>query len=127
MPADLEPDQIATRWSDHVAGYKAVFEPFTLALATPAFGRLALAPGMRVLDVAAGPGAAALAMARSGSKVTAVDGAEAMIARLAARANEAGLTIDAHVMDAGALAFPDATRPTPGGQPVSLQPDHAGQ
>lgn len=109
MPAELEPDQIAVRWSDHVATYETVFEPFTLALTAPAFGRLGLATGARVLDVAAGPGAAALALARAGCKVTAIDGAEAMVARIEARAEETGLAVETRVMDAGRLDYADAT------------------
>lgn len=109
MPPMLEPDQSAERWGSHVAAYETVFEPFTLALAEPAFSRLNLLPGARVLDVAAGPGAAALAIARRGYNVTAIDAAAGMVARIAERATEAGLPIEAHVMDAGRLGFADNT------------------
>lgn len=109
MPTDLEPDQSTNRWSDHVMAYEAVFEPFSLALTAPAFTRLGLAPGARVLDVAAGPGGAALALARAGYKVTAIDGAVAMVDRTAARAGEAALAVETAVMDAASLGFADAT------------------
>lgn len=107
MTANLEPDQVADRWNEHVAAYEAVFEPFTLALSAPAFGNLGLAPGARVLDVAAGPGAAAMALATAGYKVTAIDGAEAMVSRISERAGVTNLAIETHVMDAGRLEFAD--------------------
>lgn len=109
MSTDLEPDQSIARWSDHVLAYEAVFEPFTLALTAPVFGRLELAPGAHILDVASGPGGAALELARAGYTVTAIDGAEAMVDRLSARAAEAALAVETAVMDAAALTFLDAT------------------
>jgi ubiquinone/menaquinone biosynthesis C-methylase UbiE len=63
-------------------------------------------PGMTLLDIATGPGALAIAAARAGARVTAIDFAPAMIERLNARA--AGLGISAQVMDGQALALPDA-------------------
>lgn len=104
-----EPDQIAERWDDHVTGYETVFEPFSLTLTRPVLTRLTVRPGARVLDVAAGPGGAAIELARMGARVVAVDAAPAMVARAVARADAAGLPVECHVMDAERLAFADAT------------------
>src|SRR5690606_18153717 len=61
--------------------------------------------GSRVLDVAAGTGALALAAARAGAQVLATDFAPGMVARIAA----AGLpNVEARVMDGQALDLPDA-------------------
>jgi ubiquinone/menaquinone biosynthesis C-methylase UbiE len=89
--------------------YEEVFEPLSLAFAREAIARLDLRPGARVLDVAAGPGAAALELAAAGARVTAIDGSPRMVERIVARAREAGVEIDARVMDGHALAFPDAS------------------
>lgn len=109
MPIPLEPDQVAARWDEHAAIYEAVFEPFTVALSGPALAFLQAVPGQSVLDVGAGPGGLALALARSGHGVTAIDAAPAMVARIAERAAAAGLDIDARVGDAMRLQFGAAT------------------
>jgi SAM-dependent methyltransferase len=62
-----------------------------------------------VLDVGAGCGGAALAMADQGLRVTAVDASAGMVERLQARAAERGLSIDARVMDGQALQYADAS------------------
>jgi ubiquinone/menaquinone biosynthesis C-methylase UbiE len=106
---ELQPDQQAARWDDHVVLYEEVFEPLSLAFAREAIARLDLRPGERVLDVAAGAGGAALEVAAAGARVTAVDGSPRMFERIVARAREARIEIDARVMDGHALAFPDAS------------------
>lgn len=103
----IEPDQSAELWSRSVAAYETVFEPFTQALAAPALRQLAMGPGARVLDVAAGPGGLALAMARSGAIVSAVDFSPSMVARIAQRASKEGIRIDARAMDAMRLGYDD--------------------
>ena len=60
--ADLQPDQRPERWDDHVALYEQAFEPLSLAFARQAIGRIGPRPGVRVLDVAAGAGGAALVL-----------------------------------------------------------------
>ena len=107
MTFALQPDQIPARWDDHVDVYERVFEPFSLALASPAFERLRLEPVAAVIDVGAGPGGAALQLAHSGAKVTAIDASAAMVTRIAQRARDAGVNIDARQMEAGHLAFGD--------------------
>jgi SAM-dependent methyltransferase len=109
VAATPQPDQQPELWNDHVAVYEAVFEPLTLAFARHALDRLSLRPGVRLLDLAAGSGGAALAAADDGAEVLAVDASARMVARLRARAREAG--VDAHVrgevMDGTALALAD--------------------
>ncbi len=106
--ADLQPDQRPERWDDHVALYELAFEPLSLAFARQAIGRIGPRPGMRVLDVAAGAGGAALALAEAGAVVTATDASPRMIDRVRRRAEAAGVAVDARVMDGTALGLPDA-------------------
>jgi ubiquinone/menaquinone biosynthesis C-methylase UbiE len=87
--------------------YEAVFEPLSVAFARQAIARLDLAPGERVLDVAAGAGGAALIMAEAGAAVTAIDGSPAMVERMRARARQCQLPLDARLMDGMVLDYPD--------------------
>ena len=107
--SDLEPDQEARLWDEHVGLYQDVFEPLTQRFATVAIEALAAAPRAHVLDCAAGTGGAALELARRGSRVTAIDASPAMVERTRQRAGAAGLTIDAMAMDGQDLGFADAT------------------
>ncbi|ACL58402.1 class I SAM-dependent methyltransferase [Methylobacterium nodulans] len=107
MTADLEPDQQAARWNDHVCVYESVFEPFTNRFAERAIEALLPTPGTRCLDVAAGTGGAALRLAARGAEVLAVDAAPAMCARICTRAASLGLPVTAAAMDAERLALPD--------------------
>lgn len=109
LPPELQPDQSSERWDDFVSAYEAVFEPFTLAFAKAAMTHLPLEAGQSVLDVGAGAGGAALALARRGCAVTAIDASPGMVERLKRRAEEAGLAAHAQVMDGQALDFPDAS------------------
>ncbi len=108
MTAELQPDQSPAQWDDHVCVYEDVFEPLSLALAAPLLQRLGNGGARRVLDVACGPGGAALELAQAGCLVTAVDASPAMVARTRERAMLAGLQVDARVMDAAGLSFADA-------------------
>jgi len=99
ISAGLQPDQQPERWDDHVSVYEAVFEPFTLQFARAAIATLCLASGRSVLDVGAGSGGAALAMAEQGLQVTAIDASPHMVARILARAADRGLLIDAQTME----------------------------
>jgi ubiquinone/menaquinone biosynthesis C-methylase UbiE len=107
ITADLQPDQQTARWDDHVILYEEVFEPLSLAFARRAIARLELRSGERALDVAAGSGGAALAMAEVGAVVTAIDGSSRMIERIRRRAEGARVGVDARVMDGHSLDFPD--------------------
>jgi ubiquinone/menaquinone biosynthesis C-methylase UbiE len=105
----MQPDQNPALWNDHVSVYEAVFEPFSLTFAAAAIDALHLRSGQSVIDVGAGSGGAALALAHLGYPVTAIDAAPAMVERIRERASVAGVEIAARVMDAATLALPDAT------------------
>ncbi len=70
-----------------------------LDLAAPLAGR-------DVLDIGCGDGTYALAAARSGARVTAVDRSAAVVEAARRRAADAGLPLELHVADALTLPFP---------------------
>lgn len=109
LPTGVQPDQQPERWDDHVYVYEEVFEPFTLQFARTAISTLDLSAGSCVLDVGAGSGGGALAMAEQGLRVTAIDASPRMVERILARAAERGVPIDGKAMDGQALQFGDAT------------------
>ena len=91
-------------WDSAARHYEKTAHPFTAQFAQAALARVPLTHKSRVLDVAAGTGALALAAARTGAHVLATDFSPGMVARIAA----AGLpNIEAQVMDGQALALPD--------------------
>lgn len=93
-------------WDVAAQHYEKTAHPFTTRYAEAALARIALTPDSRVLDVAAGTGALALAAARTGAQVLATDFSPGMVARIAA----ADLpNVDARVMDGQALDLPDAS------------------
>ncbi|MHB8454497.1 MAG: class I SAM-dependent methyltransferase [Acidiferrobacterales bacterium] len=71
--------------------------------------RACLRPGYKVLDVATGTGAVAIAAAQAvgpGGRVVAIDLAEEMLERAQAKFDKFGVAnVDLHVMDAGHLEF----------------------
>jgi ubiquinone/menaquinone biosynthesis C-methylase UbiE len=89
--------------------YEAVFEPFSLQFATAAIVTLRLAAGQSVLDVGAGSGGAALALAEQGLHVTAIDASERMVERIRTRAAGQRDAVEALRMDGQTLQFADAT------------------
>jgi SAM-dependent methyltransferase len=92
-------------WDKMDATYEAQSQPFTTLFADAAIATLPIGPSSRVLDVATGTGAAALAAARTGADVTAIDFSAGMVARVGAH----GLpNIEARQMDGQALDLPDA-------------------
>lgn len=94
-----------SHWDTAAEHYERTAHPFTARYAEAALARVPLTPKSRVLDVAAGTGALALAAARSGAQVLATDFSPGMVARIVA----AGLpNVEARVMDGQALDLPDA-------------------
>lgn len=94
-------------WDSSAGGYVANAEPFTALFCADAAQLAAIKPGITLLDFATGPGAAALAAARRGGIVTAIDFSAVMVARLQACIED--LPISAHRMDRQALHLPDTT------------------
>lgn len=70
--------------------------------------RLALKPGLRVLDVACGSGNLAIPAARAGAVVTGVDIAPNLLEQARARAEAEGLAVQFDEGDAEALPYADA-------------------
>lgn len=92
-------------WDTAARHYERTAHPFTARFAEAALAQVPLTSESRVLDVAAGTGALALAAARTGAQVLATDFSPGMVARIAA----AGMpNVEAVVMDGQALALPDA-------------------
>jgi len=93
-------------WDTAASHYERTAHPFTARFAEAALARVRLTPASRVLDVAAGTGALALAAARTGAQVLSTDFSPGMVARVAA----AGLpNVEARVMDGQALDLPEAS------------------
>jgi len=91
-------------WDGAARHYERTAHPFTARYAEAALARVPLGPDDRILDVAAGTGALALAAARTGAEVLATDFSPGMVARIAA----AGLpNVEARVMDGQKLDLPD--------------------
>lgn len=102
----MEEFQKSDHWDNAASHYAKTAHPFTSRYAEAALSRVVLTPDSRVVDVAAGTGALALAAARSGAHVLATDFSPGMVACIAA----AGLpNVDAQVMDGQALKLPDAS------------------
>ena len=108
MQASTPPDHTPESWSAAAEAYEKWMMPTSTLYAEDALRLVDLKPGERVLDVAAGTGALALAASRWGAEVIATDSSPGMIERLQARvAREgiAGLTVK--LMDGQALELPD--------------------
>lgn len=103
------PEQVRHAWDEVADGFDRHTTPQTMAFGHHVLTGLSLGPDVRVLDVAAGSGGLAIPAARTGAHVTAVDISPTMIERLAARAREEGLPIDARVGDGTALDLEDDT------------------
>lgn len=97
-------------WDRIAPAYDDVVTAQNMALAEEALRRVALRPGMRLLDVAAGTGALSIPAARLGARVTATDLSPVMVERLQKRAHDEGLSeLEVRVMDGHALELEDAT------------------
>jgi SAM-dependent methyltransferase len=87
--------------------YTDVADRFVIPLGTSALKAANLAPGTEVLDVAAGSGNPAIAVAEAGARVTALDLAPSLLEIGRRRARDAGVGIDFVEGDAEALPFDD--------------------
>jgi ubiquinone/menaquinone biosynthesis C-methylase UbiE len=93
----------AAGWDERAAAYDDFFGPITSRLVGPLLDAVASGSGMRVLDVASGPGHATARAAARGASVVGVDIAEGMVT-LASRLHP---QLDFRVGNADALPFAD--------------------
>jgi SAM-dependent methyltransferase len=94
-----------TGWESIPRAYQDAFGTLTTQAIGPLLDAAHVGPGVRVLDVATGPGYVAAAAARRGAAVVAVDFSTAMLAE----ARRHHPRIDFQAGDAEALSFPDAS------------------
>jgi len=107
-PATREFDELKTRLrATWMTGDYDVFSRFMQKGAEEFFGRLGIAPGTRLLDVACGAGQLALIAARAGMKVTGCDIAANWLDKARARALAEGLEIVFEEGDAESLPYED--------------------
>ncbi len=90
-------------WEEVAQPYRDAFSSLTVQSVAPLLDAVAVAPGVRLLDVACGPGDAAAAASLRGARVTGVDFATAMVEQ-ASRLHP-GITF--RTGDAEALPFED--------------------
>ena len=98
--------RLRTTW---MAGDFGQIARFTEPEAKNFIGRLAIAPGSRVLDVACGTGNVSIPAARAGAIVTGVDIAPNLLEQAQARAAAEGLTVQFDAGDAEQLPYADRT------------------
>lgn len=102
-------------WESFKAAQREVwshFAPMEVVTTIPAAALVDYAevrPGQRVLDVACGTGVVALAAARVGAVVTALDLSPVLVEKAAHNARVAGLDLDVVEGDAEALPYEDAS------------------
>lgn len=90
-------------WEQNTAGYDRHFGPLTRQAVEPTLDAAGVGPGMRVLDICAGPGMLTEAAAARGAEAVGLDFAEAMVAVARARVPDAEFIQG----DAQDLPFPD--------------------
>ncbi len=96
-------------WDAAAEDYARLREPLTLPYGLDTLAALRVEPGERLLDLATGTGGVALAAARRGAEVVAVDFSPGMVNFLATRAKDEGVEgISVRVMDGQSLDLPTA-------------------
>lgn len=109
MNAQSPPQQVAQIFNQVAAGYDHAALRFFPFAADRLVVRINPVPGAKILDIATGTGAVALAAAQAvgpQGRVSAVDLAETMLDHLQEKIVKFGVrNIDLHVMDAAALEF----------------------
>lgn len=104
----LDPEQIADEWNPHGERYDEALLGATQPYALDAVRLVGVGPGQRVLDIAAGTGAVALAAAEAGADVVATDFSPGMAGQLAKKAQERGLSnVQVEVMNGQDLSVED--------------------
>jgi SAM-dependent methyltransferase len=103
---DAMKERLRATWS---AGDFGVIARSIRAVNEEIVGRLSIAPGTEILDVACGTGNSAIPAARRGARVVGVDFAPNLLEQARTRAKAAGLDIRFEEGDAEQLAFPDAS------------------
>ena len=117
-------EQTQAAWDRIADGYDRFVTSTHLWISREGLRLAGVKAGDRFLDVAAGSGALSIPAARLGARVTAVDHAPNMLARLEARARAENVLIETRVMDGHALEFDDNTFDIAGSQfGVMLFPD----
>jgi SAM-dependent methyltransferase len=110
MPVDEAPDPNAFRefehagWETNVSEYEDAFARLTRQAIRPLLDAVNLRQGVRLLDIATGPGYVATAAAARGARVVGIDFSAPMVAR----ARELNRAIEFQEGDAEELSFPDA-------------------
>jgi len=94
------------RWNEMAKHYEETAHTFTAPFAEAALARIEVTPKTRLLDVATGTGALALAAARQGAQVLATDFSPGMVARVTAHDLP---NLEGRTMDGQALDLPDAS------------------
>jgi ubiquinone/menaquinone biosynthesis C-methylase UbiE len=92
-------------WEINVSEYEEAFARLTRQAISPLLDASGLRHGVRLLDVATGPGFVAAAAAERGARVVGIDFSASMIAR----ARERNPTVEFHEGDAEALLFADCS------------------
>jgi ubiquinone/menaquinone biosynthesis C-methylase UbiE len=108
MTAPSSPLATPMAWDLVAEGYTIDIVPLLEKFAEDALRMAAVAPGERVLDVAAGPGTLSLLAART-AMVSAIDFSPAMLQSLQAKSKAAGVEVDARLGDGMQLPWRDET------------------
>jgi len=108
--ADYSLEQFPAGWDEAARFYDQHVASFTAKFARDAMDLVGVGPGLRVIDVAAGSGALAMAAAQRGAEVLATDFSRGMADLLREKATQLGLAnLAVEMMDGQALTVPDAS------------------